>query len=61
MKEVDLGKTYLPESIIQEVENHRRNMLLANSKSDCYEFMKNAGFSMWLSDYLLKYGYKLLH
>ena len=61
MREVDLGKILLPDSIIQKVEEHKEAMLLAHSESDCYESLKQASFSLWFSDYLLKYGCKLLH
>ena len=60
MKEVNIGTMCIPNSIVEAVEKHREMMLEAHKNSDSYDFMLNADFGLWFSDYLLKFGYKLL-
>lgn len=59
MKEVELGKVWLPDTIVASVEKHKQNMLEACEGSDAYDLVKKASFSVMFSDYLLKYGYAL--
>lgn len=60
MREVDLGNTYIPDSILSMVEKHKKEMLENYKGTDTYDILQKCTFSMWFSDYLLKYGYKLL-
>lgn len=60
MSEVNIGTMCIPDSIVELVLKHRNVMLVANKNSDSYDFLLNADFGLWFSDYLLKFGYKLL-
>ena len=60
MKEVNIGTMCIPDSIVDSVEKHKNMMLETHKNSDSYDFMLNADFGLWFSDYLLKFGYKLL-
>lgn len=60
MKEVNIGTMCIPDSIVDSVEKHKNMMLEAHKNSDSYDFMLHADFGVWFSDYLYKFGYRLL-
>lgn len=58
-KEIDLGKVWLPQGLIDMVENHRKSMLEYNKDTENYEMLLNASFSMYFSDFMMKNYFKL--
>ena len=60
MIKVDIGSMYIPNSIVEAVEKHKKMMLETHKNSDSYDFMLNADFGTWFSDYLYKFGGRLL-
>lgn len=58
--EVDLGKVWLPQEVVEEIKKHRQSILDANIDKDSYTVLLEASFSSYFSDYMLKYSYKLL-
>lgn len=61
MKEIEVGKMWIPDSIVDSVEQHRQNMILYNQdNSDCVRILEMADFSTIFSDYLLKFGYSMI-
>lgn len=58
-KEIDLGKLWLPQGLIDMVENHKKSMLEYNKDTENYEMLLNASFSMYFSDFMMKNYFKL--
>lgn len=58
-KEIDLGKVWLPQGLIDMVENHKKSMLEYNKDTEYYEMLLNASFSMYFSDFMMKNYFKL--
>lgn len=62
MKEVEVGKMWIPDSVLREIENHRHHMIDDNfDNPDVVRLVEQASFSTIFSDYLWKYGCKLLN
>ena len=57
--EVDLGKVWLPQELVDMVENHKKSMLEFNKDSDSYDMLLNASFSAYFSDFIMKNYFKL--
>lgn len=58
-KEIDLGKVWLPQELIDMVENHKKFMLDSNKDKECYDMLLKADFSMYFSDFMMKNYFKL--
>lgn len=61
MIEIDLGKIWLPNELVDMVDAHRMSMLEYNKHNhDVYELLNKADFGMYLSDFLAKNCYKMI-
>jgi len=57
--EIDLGKVWLPQELVDMVENHKKFMLEYNKDNDSYDMLLNASFSAYFCDFMFKNYYKL--
>lgn len=57
----DLGFVFLPQELIEAIENHKKSMLEYHKDNDFYYAMiLNASFSVLFTDFMMKNYYKLI-
>lgn len=57
--EIDLGKVFLPQELIDMVEEHKNFMIEANKDSNSYDMLLKLSFSAYFSDFMMKNYFKL--